>query len=128
MRGYPSIAQDKSLGHALRKLPDRCPILAHLRLHINQRVENQDHMGRCGMLSIHTHAALEYVSSMIKDTFFASCVARGCGEIVPMDPDLTNEILQSWYKCLSQPIFKIDLNNPWQNYRAALESATNKRD
>lgn len=127
-RGYPSIAQDKSLGHALRKLPHRCPKLAHLRLQMYQVVENQDHMGRCGLLSIHNHAALEFVSSSIKDTFVASCVARGCGKTIPMDPDLTNEIVQSWQRFFSQPIHNIDLNDPWQKYRAALESVTNKRE
>lgn len=124
---YPSLVQDKSLCHALRKLPDRCPKLAHVRLEMYQRVEDEDHMGRCGMLSIRNHAALEYVSSKIKDTFVASCVARGCSETVPMDPDSTNKILWSWHRFFSQPVSKIDLNDPWQNYRAALESVTNKR-
>ena len=126
--GFPSTAQDKSLGHALRKLPDRCPQLAHVRLQIDQRVEDQDRMGRCGTLSIHTHAALEYLSSRILDTFVASCVVRGCSNTALMDPELTNEILQCWYGLFFQPISGIDLNHPWESYYAALELATNKRD
>ena len=120
--------QDKSLGDALRKLPDRCPQLAHVLLKTYQTVEDQDQMGRCGTLSIHNHAALEYVSSNIKDTFVASCVARGCKDTKLRDPDLANEILQSWSRLLSQPISKIDLNHPWKRYFAALESVTKKSE
>lgn len=127
-RGYPGVEQDKSLGHALRKLPNRCPQLAHVRLQLEQRVEDQDHMGRCGKLSIHNHAALEYVSSNIKDTFITSCVARGCNDTELMDYDLTNEILQSWHRFYIQPISKIDLNHPWKRYYAALESITNQSE
>ena len=128
--GYPSIEQeqDKSLGHALRKLPDRCPQLAHVLLKIYQTVEDQDHMGRRGTLSVHNHAALEYVSSNIKDTFVTNCVARGCNNTGPMDPDLTNEILQSWHRLWFQPISNIDLNHPWKRYYAALKSVTNKSE
>lgn len=64
---YP-IRTDESLGHALRKLPYRCPQLAHVRLNMVQKIVDEDQMGRCGMLSIHTHAALECLSSKIKDT------------------------------------------------------------
>lgn len=50
--------QDESLGHALRRLPDRCPQLAHVRLNMFRRVVDKDVMGRCGTLSITNHAAL----------------------------------------------------------------------
>lgn len=127
-RHYPTLQQDKSLGHALMKLPNRCPQLAHVRLELVQRVEDQDHMGRCGTLSIHNHAAVEYLSSNIKDTLATICVARGCNNPRPMDPSLTNEILQSWRRLYFQPISKIDLNHPWKRYYATLKSVTNKSE
>lgn len=113
---------DESLGHALRKLPDRCPQLAHVRLTMDQRIVGEDHMGRCGTLSIHTHAALEYLSSKIKDTFVTGCVARRCDRTAPMGPELTDEILACWKKLPRYPISNIDLDHPWERDYAALES------
>lgn len=116
----PNEVSDEPLGHALRNLPDRCPHLAHVRLQMMQTVVNEEHLGRCGTLSIDTHAALEYMSSKIKDTLVMGCVARGCNRRAPMDPELTNKIIQCWDSpqvspsYLSSRISNIDLNNPWK--------------
>ena len=124
----PNEVSDKPLGHALRNLPDRCPHLAHVRLQMMQTVVDEEHLGGCGTLSIDTHAALEYMSSKIKDTLVMGCVARGCNRRAPMDPELTNKIIQCWDSpqvspsYLSSRIFNIDLNNPWKRYYAGLES------
>ncbi len=123
----PSAAQDEALGYALRKLPARCPRLAHVRLFMDQRVADQDDMGRCGKLSIRTHAALEYLSSRIEDTFFPACMAWGCSTSVPMDPGLTAKIRRSWNYSYHRHISKIDLNRPWARSRADLESVINSK-
>lgn len=49
---FRSTVQKESLGHALRRLPDRCPQLAHVRLNMFRRVVDKDVMGRYGTLSI----------------------------------------------------------------------------
>lgn len=67
-----------------------------VRLNMDQRIVGEDHMGRCGTLSIDTHVALESLSSVIKDTLVTGCVARGCNRFAAMDPALTDNILQYW--------------------------------
>ncbi len=123
----PSTAQDEALGYALRKLPVRCPRLAHVRLFMRQKIADEDEMGRCGMLSMRTHAALEHLSSRIEDTFFPSCMARGCSTSVPMDPELTDKIVRGWNHSYHRPISKIDLNRPWGRSYADLESVINSK-
>lgn len=67
-----------------------------VHLNMDQRIVGEDHMGRCGTLSIDTHVALESLSSKIKDTLVTGCVARGCYKLAPMDSGLTDNILQYW--------------------------------
>ena len=110
--GFPSTAQDQSLGHALRKLPDRCPQLAHLRLCMCQSVADEDYMGRCGSLSIHNPAALKYLSSRIHDTFIPICVTHGCSTAAPLDPELSTKIQRNLSYLQGCPIAEIDLNRP----------------
>ena len=56
-------------------LPDRCPQPAHVRLSTYREIADEDQRGRCGTLSIRNHAALEHLSSIIKDTLITGCVA-----------------------------------------------------
>ncbi len=119
---FPNTAQDRSLGHALRKLPDRCPQLAHVRLAMCQRVADEQDMGRCRTLSIHNHAAVKHVSSRIHDTFVPFCVAHGCGTAAPLDPELTTKLQQSLWYLQSGPIAEIDLARPWNRYYASIEA------
>lgn len=123
----PGTVKDGSLDHALRKLPERCPQLAHVRLFMDQRVVAKDQLSRCGTLSIDTHAALDYLSSRIKDTFIPGCVARGCNSTAPMDPVLTLKILQCWKRYQPLPISELDLSHPWECYYAGLESVISSK-
>ena len=46
--------RDKSLGSALKTLPDQCPQLAHVLLSIDQAADDEDQAGRCMRLSNQT--------------------------------------------------------------------------
>lgn len=117
-----AVRTDELLGHALRKLPYRCPQLAHVRLNMIQQIVDEDQMGRCGMLSIHSHAALESLLSKIKDTFVTNCVARRCNEVALHDMELTEKILQCWHGLPHYPICKTSLDHPWERDYAVLDS------
>ena len=54
---------------------------------MDQRVSDEDRMGRCGTRSNRDHAALEYLSSEVHDIFVPRCVIRGCSEVA-MVPEI----------------------------------------
>ena len=78
-------------------------------------------MGCCQFMN---HAAVEHLSSEIKDTFLPGCVAYGCNKAAPMDPESKDDILQRWNGIYGWPVSKINLNHPWERYHKGLDSVT----
>ena len=90
----------------------------------HERVADEDHMGRCGMLSVYESCCSGTFVTENRGHFSPGCVAYGCSKAAPMDSELKDDILQRWNGIYGWPVSKINLSHPWERYHKGLDSVT----